>query len=123
MQHYLYHETPSPQSRLTRAAIEKPAGDGHFYKLYEGDAVRLAKAHGGLRAGASFLALAVHSGCTSPNGRTCFPKVPTAARLTGQSARATSGHFHGLEDDGFIKIRRRKRASSVYALAHSDSPK
>ena len=43
MQHYLYHETPSPQSHLTRAAIEKAAGDGPFYKLFEGDAVRLAK--------------------------------------------------------------------------------
>jgi len=120
MQHYLYHGTPSPQSHLTRAAIEKPAGDGHFYKLFEGDAVRLAKACG-LRAGASFLALAVHSGCTSLKGRTCFPKVPTAARLTGQSTRATSGHFRGLEDDGFIKIQRRKRASSIYTVAHSDS--
>jgi hypothetical protein len=122
MQHYLYHETPSPQSHLTQAAIEKPAGDGHFYKLFEGDAVRLAKVRG-LRAGASFLGLAVHSGRTSLNGRTCFPKVPTAARLTGQSTRATSGHFRGLDDDGFIKIQRRKRASSMYTVAHSDSSK
>jgi hypothetical protein len=122
MQHYLYHETPFPQSHLTRAAIEKPTGDGHFYKLFEGDAVRLAKTQG-LRASASFLGLAVHTNEACPNGRKCFPKVPTVARLTGQSTRATSNQLRGLDDDGFIKIQRRKRASSMYTVAHSDSSK
>jgi hypothetical protein len=126
-----YHGRPEPRAHsvvrqqpkpIQLPPDDKPAKDEHFYQLFEGDAVRLAKTSG-LRAGASFLALAVHTGRTSLNGRTCFPKVPTAAQLTGQSTRATSGHFRGLGDDGFIQARRRRRTSSVYTVAHSDSSK
>ncbi len=126
-----YYGRPEPRTHSVvrqqqPKPIRLPQGGNpreHFYQLFEGDAVRLAKALGGLRAGASFLALAVHAGRTSLNGRTCFPKVTTAAQLTGQSTRATSGHFRGLDDDGFIKARRRRRTSSVYTVAHSDSSK
>jgi hypothetical protein len=118
--HSVVRQQPKP---IQLPPGDKPARDEHFYQLFEGDAVRLAKARGGLRAGASFLGLAVHSGRTSLNGRTCFPKVPTAAQLTGQSTRATSGHFRGLDDDGFIKIQHRKRASSMYTVAYTDSSK
>jgi hypothetical protein len=123
-----YYGRPEPRAHsVVRQPIQLPAGDKpardeHFYQLFEGDAVRLAKTSG-LRAGASFLALAVHAGRTSLNRCTCYPKVPTAAQLTGQSTRATSGHFRGLDDDGFIKARRRRRTSSVYTVAHSDSSK
>jgi len=126
-----YHGRPEPRAHsvvrqqpkpIQLPPDDKPAKDEHFYQLFEGDAVRLAKTSG-LRAGASFLALAVHAGRTSLNGRTCFPKVTTAAQLTGQSTRATSGHFRGLGDDGFIQARRRRRTSSVYTVAHSDSSK
>jgi hypothetical protein len=123
-----YYGRPEPYGRTferTRQPepIQLPPGEKvAFYKLFEGDAMRLAKVRG-LRAGASFLALAVHAGRTSSNGSTCFPKVTTAAELTGQSTRATSGHFRGLGDDGFIQARRRRRTSSVYTVAHSDSSK
>jgi hypothetical protein len=122
-----YYGRPEPCGRTfarTRQPepIQLPPGEkAAFYKLFEGDAMRLAKVRG-LRAGAALLGLAVHAGRTSLNGSTCFPKVTTAAQLTGQSTRATSGHFHGLDDAGFINIRRR-RTSSMYTVAHSDSSK
>jgi hypothetical protein len=123
-----YYGRPEPYGRTFERTRQpepiqlSPGEKVAFYKLFEGDAMRLAKVRG-LRAGASFLALAVHAGRTSSNGSTCFPKVTTAAELTGQSTRATSGHFRGLGDDGFIQARRRRRTSSVYTVAHSDSSK
>jgi hypothetical protein len=97
---------------------DSPSENGHFFKLHEGDAVRLARTRG-LRDGASFLGLAVHANA----GRKCFPKVPTVARVTGLSTRSTSNGLRRLDADGFIKIQRRKRESSMYAVAYSDTPK
>jgi len=126
------HSFPPPSDRTPPTACKtdesQPAVGSaakpveHFYKLYEGDAVRLAKVRG-LKSGASFLGLAVHTNEGRANGRTCFPKVSTVARLSGQSDRTTSSQLRGLDDAGCIEIERRKRTSSKYSVVHSDCSK
>src|ERR1019366_6510733 len=87
--------------------------DNHFFKLFEGDAVRIAKACG-LKAGAAYMAVAAHT--------KCWAAVSTIAQLSGhRSDRAASRQLGKLDDAGFIKIRPRRRKTSIYTVAHSDS--